>query len=100
MRFRSVSQCIDKIMDWNSSALFGDLGTTTRENFIESAQFVYERIASRNCEAELSFKSICEVAKLPDASIDRSKVKVLSELFCPSRQGQVSKFDFVKSTDR
>jgi hypothetical protein len=72
----------------------------TRENFIESSQFVYERLARRNGEVELTFQSICEVTKLPDGSIDRRNVKILSELFRPLRQSRVSKFDFVKSTDR
>lgn len=85
-------------MDWNSSLLFEKIGTT-RENFIESAQIVYEGLARRNGGAELSFESICEVTKLPGGSSDRSKVKILSDLFCPSRQGHISKFDFVKSTD-
>jgi hypothetical protein len=86
-------------MDWNASSSFGGLGTT-REDFIESAQITYEGLARRDGETELTFESLREMAELPDGTVDRSKVKILSELFCPSRQGRVSKYDFVKSTDR
>lgn len=99
-RFHSMSQHIGKIIDWNSTSLevFGKIGTT-RENFIESAQIVYEGLSRRDGEGELSFEHVCEVSKLPDSSTDRSRVKILSDLLCPSRHGHISKLDFVKSTD-
>jgi len=99
IRFRSGGQRIDDIMDWNASSSFGGL-EATREDFIESAQIAYEGLARRDGETELTFESLREMAKLPNGTIDRPKVKILSELFCPSRQGRVSKYDFVKSTDR
>lgn len=86
-------------MSWNTSSSSVGLGIT-RDNFIDSAHIVYERLAKQDDMGGLSFGSLCEVADLSDSSIDRSKIKILSELFCPSRQGQVSKFDFVQSIDR
>lgn len=86
-------------MDIGPSSSVGKLGTT-REDFIDSSQIIYERLASHYGETELSFQSICNASNLTDDSIDRSKVKMIEDLFCPSRQGHISKLEFVKSTDR
>eukprot|EP00533_Pseudo-nitzschia_delicatissima_P000302 CAMPEP_0116098292 /NCGR_PEP_ID=MMETSP0327-20121206/11146_1 /TAXON_ID=44447 /ORGANISM="Pseudo-nitzschia delicatissima, Strain B596" /LENGTH=1019 /DNA_ID=CAMNT_0003590071 /DNA_START=36 /DNA_END=3095 /DNA_ORIENTATION=- len=98
-RLRSGGQCVSNMMDFKASALLGKPGLT-REDFIESSQFVYEQMAQRYGETELSLQNICEMAKLADGSTDRSKVRMLGDLFCPSRRGHISKLDFVKSTDR
>ena len=99
LRFRSGGQCVDKIMDLGASTSVGKLGTT-REDFIDASQTIYERLALRYSETELGFQSICDVAKITDDSSDRSKVKTLADLFYTSQQGRISKLEFVKSTDR
>lgn len=98
-RFRIGGQYVAKMTDFDASSSVGKLGMM-REDFIETSQIVYEQMAQRYGETELSLQNICEMAKLADGSIDRSKVKVLGDLFCPSRHGHISKLDFVKSTDR
>jgi len=98
LRFRSGGQCVDKIMDLGASTSVGKLGTT-REDFIDASQTIYERLALRYSETELGFQSICDVAKITDDSSDRSKVKTLADLFYTSQQGRISKLEFVKSTD-
>lgn len=86
-------------MGWDDNSLFRK-DKLTREIVAESAQTVYESLIQCNGEGELSFESILNMIKLSDGATNRSKVKVLSDLLCPSRQGRISKFDFMKSIDR
>ena len=65
-------------MDWNGTSLFRK-DKITRQNVVESAQLLYETLIQSNGEGEL---------------------KILSDRFCPSQQGRISKFDFMKSIDR
>lgn len=76
--FRTTYQRFDAIMDWNSTSLFRK-DKITRQSVVESAQQLYEILIQYNGESEL---------------------KILSNLFCPSQQGRISKFDFMKSIDR
>ena len=111
-RFRTAVEQIDTIIVNNrnsSSSSYGKLFDTTRENLIISSQIIFEQLLAMrntNCqgegEEEVDFEWLCQVVadKLPDGSTDKSTITILSELFCPSRQGQVSTLDFVKSTDR
>eukprot|EP00536_Pseudo-nitzschia_multiseries_P008388 jgi/Psemu1/325184/estExt_fgenesh1_pg.C_2110027 len=74
--------------------------TPNRENFNEASQAVFETFVQRQGQREINFDCLCRLAKRSDDSTDESKVAMLSELFCPTRQDQVSKLDFVKATDR
>ena len=77
----------------------GGLGIT-RENFMQSTQCIYEGLARRDKQAEVSFTRFCEATNRSGGVIDETKKKLLLELFCPSKQDTVSKFDFIRSTDR
>lgn len=92
-----VENFVDVIDRGSSSSL--ESFYTARENFVEASGVIFERFAKHKFHYEISFDSLCQVAKLSDDSTDKSKVTILSELFCPSRKGQVSKLDFIKSTD-
>ncbi len=87
-------------MDWNDTPLFRK-DKITRENVVESAQVLYEKLMRCNGEVELNFETMSNLIKLSGSSTTNcSKVKILSVLLCPSQQGHISKLDFMKSIDR
>lgn len=99
LAFRTISQRFGGIMDWNDIPLFRK-DKITRENVVESAQVLYEKLMRCNGEGELSFETMKNLIKLSDSSnTNCSKVKILSDLLCPSQQGYISKLDFMKSID-
>ena len=97
--FRAITQQFNEILDWDHNLLYRK-DKLTRESAVESAQTVYEALIQFNDEVELSFESTINIIKLSNGATNRSKVKVLSDLLCPSQQGRISKFDFMKSIDR
>ena len=76
--FRTICQRFGRILDWNGTSLFRK-DKISRQTVVELAQQLYEKLIQSNGEGEL---------------------KILSDLFCPSQQGRISKFDFMKSIDR
>jgi hypothetical protein len=80
------------------SALFGL--ADTRENCIESAQEVYERLLLRTPNTDvLSFEILAFLGVKKDGSLDQLKLKELVRLFRPDRDGNLPLLDFVKSID-
>jgi hypothetical protein len=79
------------------SALFGL--ADTRENCIESAQEVYDRLLLRTPNSVLSFEVLALLGVNKDGSLDQVKLRELVRLFRPDRDGTLSLLDFVKSID-
>jgi hypothetical protein len=80
------------------SALFGL--ADSRENCIESAQEVYERLLLRTPNTDvLSFEVLALLGVKKDGSLDQLKLKELVRLFRPDRDGNLPLLDFVKSVD-
>jgi hypothetical protein len=80
------------------SALFGL--ADTRENCIESAQEVYERLLLRTPNTDvLSFEVLALLGVRNDGSLDQVKLRELVRLFRPDRDGNLHLLDFVKSVD-
>lgn len=71
-----------------------------RESCLESSQKVYHRLLTRQDKGDvLHFDTIAVVALNSDGTMDEDKMKDLVRLFRPSRQGELSEIDFVKSVD-
>jgi hypothetical protein len=80
------------------SAAFGR--ADKREKCIESSQKVYERLLRRQGSGDnLHFNTIAKIAVNKDGTINKEKLKELVRLFRPSREGELTMIDFVKSTD-
>lgn len=72
----------------------------TREHCFESAQReYYQLLIHQNSGDVLHFDTIAVVALNQDGTMDQEKMKDLVRLFRPSRQGELSEVDFLKSTD-
>ena len=71
-----------------------------REACITSSQKVYERLLHREGSGEvLHFNSIAQIAIRKDGSVNKEKLKELVHLFRPSRDGELTMIDFIKSID-
>lgn len=72
----------------------------TRNECIESAQLVYERLLLLTPGSEtLPFETISLIALDSCGELQKKKVKALIKLFRPDRDGGLSLLDFVKSID-
>ena len=72
----------------------------TRENCIESAQRVYDRLLLRTPHRQqLPFETLALLAKNDDGTLDQDKAKELIRAFRPDRDGTLGKLEFVKSID-
>jgi hypothetical protein len=80
------------------SASFGR--ASNRAECIASSQIVFDKLTGRSGNGILDFEVLCQIAQLPDGFTDHDKVRTLVKVFCPNRQGKISKLDFVRSTDR
>lgn len=96
LQFRRAFDSINN--EYPFSPSFGR--ANTREECVEAAQTVYDRLARGNSNGMLNFDVLCRIAKLRDGSTDRSKIRELVKVFRPCRKGMISKLDFVRSTDR
>jgi hypothetical protein len=94
--FRRALDCIDN--EFPFTPLFGR--ARTREECCKSSQQVFERLMKGSEQNTLGIQAICQIAVLPDGSLDRRKIRDLIQVFRPSRQGQISKMEFIQSTDR
>lgn len=72
----------------------------TRQQCVQSSQRVFEGLTKESSHQILNFDTLCHIARLPDGSLDKLKVKELVRLFRPNRSGQLTKLEFVKSVDR
>jgi Ca2+-binding EF-hand superfamily protein len=85
----------------SDSAFSNDFGNSrTREECIENAQKLFERLVQKPGNDVLDFEVLCLIARTKDKSVSRAKVKELIRLFRPSRSGKLTKLDFAKSIDR
>lgn len=74
--------------------------TDSRDSCIQSAQNVYERLFVRQDEGDvLHFDVIAEIAVSKDGTLNQTKLKELVRLFRPTRNGELSMIDFIKSID-
>jgi Ca2+-binding EF-hand superfamily protein len=85
---------IDK--NYPFAASFGK--ATTREEAIESSQNVFESLARSECDT-LQFEVLCQTAMRSDGSMDKAKIRSIIKMFRPSRNGQITKLEFMKSID-
>jgi len=61
---------------------------------------VYERLLLRQDSGEvLHFNSIAQIAVNKDDTVNKTKLKELIHLFRPSRDGELTMIDFIKSID-
>jgi len=71
-----------------------------RESCFESAQSMYERLLLRQGSGDvLSFNTIAKIAVNRDGTMNTQKIKQLIRLFRPSRSGELTPLDFLKSID-
>ena len=71
-----------------------------RETCIVSSQKVYERLLRHQDSGEvLHFNSIAQISVSKNGSVDKEKLKELVRLFRPSRDGELTMIDFIKSID-
>ena len=72
----------------------------TRDACCESAQSVFDKLMFRTPGNEtLDFETIALTATNVDGTVDEKKVMSLIQVFRPSRDGKLTKLDFVKSVD-
>ncbi|CAB9496802.1 Mechanosensitive ion channel protein [Seminavis robusta] len=72
----------------------------TRENCIESAQKVYDRLILRTPhKADLPFETLALLAKNEKGELDQEKAKEIIRAFRPDRDGTLGKLEFVRSVD-
>ena len=96
LQFRQAVSLLDTPCPF--SLAFGKC--STREECVESAQTVYERLMLQTPDEDLlPFETMSFVALDENHSIDDAKMKRLIRLFRPDRSGKLSKLDFVKSVD-
>ena len=97
LRFRKALTFIQK--SYPFGYFFGE--ADTRENTIESAQNVYNRLLMRTPgEQVLHFETLALLALVEDGdTIDQQKAKDLLKLFRPDREGRLTMVDFLKSVD-
>jgi hypothetical protein len=76
---------------------------STRTNCILSAEKLYGKILIRQNKSDsrdvLNFETLSAIALQNDSSIDQAKVKKLSRVFRPNRNGELSVLDWCKSCD-
>ena len=96
LHFRRALDFIDNENPFSVS--FGR--ASSRAECVESSQIVFDRLTKGSGTGILEFDVLCQIAQLPDGFIDHDKVRTLVKVFCPNRQGTLSKLDFVRSIDR
>jgi len=99
-RFQKAIGYILAVLDREPSTVLSKMEGPNRIRFNEASRTFFERLAKRQGQQEISFDRLSRVIKSSDGSTDESKLQMLSELFGSTRQGQVSKLDFVIATDR
>jgi len=96
LQFRQALSLVDNAFLF--SVAFGH--ADKREACIESSQKVYERLLLRQDSGEvLHFNSIAQIAVNKDDTVNKAKLKELIHLFRPSRDGELTMIDFIKSID-
>jgi hypothetical protein len=74
--------------------------TTNRECCVKSGQGVYKQLFDREGSGDvLHFDSIAEIAVKKDGTLNRPKLKALVRIFRPTRDGELTMIDFLKSVD-
>jgi hypothetical protein len=73
---------------------------STRAECVEATNTVFERLCKGSSNAMLNFDVLCWIARRPDGSADRTKIRELIQVFRPCRKGMISKLDFIQSIDR
>ena len=97
LQFRRAMACLDTPFPFSGS--FGL--ANTRENCIESAQEVYDRLLFGSSNPQmLQFDVLALLGLRRDGPLDQSKLKSLIRLFRPDREGNLTMLDFVKSIDQ
>lgn len=72
----------------------------TRENCVQSAQYLYQRLLLQNPNDDiLTFEVLSLVALRKGDDLDQIKLKELIRVLRPDRNGNVAMLDFVKSID-
>lgn len=97
IQFSQTLACIDNHFPFTYA--FGN--ARTRETCIDSAQNVFDRLRrhTNNIGDGVSFHLIARVACDAKGDLNQKEAKRLIRLFRPSRDGTLSKIDFVKSCD-
>ena len=97
LQFRQAVLCLDSKHPF--SYAFGP--ANTRENCIESAQDVYNRLLL-HCPDKLvlQFDTLALITLDKNGEIDERKARKLIRLFRPARDGSLTALDFVKSCDK
>ena len=83
--------------DYPFSPSFGS--ATTREECARASENIFDKLSKRD-EPLLNFDVLCKIARNVDGTNDRKKILELVKMFRPSRQGEITKLEFVKSIDR
>ena len=97
LQFRQAVLCLDSKHPF--SYAFGP--ANTRENCIESAQDVYNRLLL-HCPDKpvLQFDTLALITLDKNGEINERKARKLIRLFRPARDGSLTALDFVKSCDK
>jgi hypothetical protein len=76
---------------------------STRTNCILSAERLYGKLLKRQNKSDsrhvLNFETLSAIALEKDSTLDQAKVKKLSRVFRPNRNGELSVLDWCKSCD-
>jgi hypothetical protein len=96
LKFRKALTFIQK--QYPFSLAFGP--AQSREECLESAQDVYNRLLMRTPERDLlHFETLALLTLDRQGNVDVGKARDLVKLFRPDRQGNLSVLDFVRSVD-
>jgi hypothetical protein len=99
LQFRKSCQLIET--NFPFSPAFGL--ASTRKNCILSAQRLYGKLLKRQNKSDsrdvLNFETLGAIALGTDSTLDQAKLKKLSRVFRPGRNGELSVLDWCKSCD-
>jgi hypothetical protein len=97
VNFRAAMSTINQ--NYPFSSLFGK--ASTREECIDSAQRLFVRLEAADGEVDgiLKFNILAVLALDKANNLDEEKLKSLIEVFRPTRDGELTMLDFVKSVD-
>jgi hypothetical protein len=93
LHFRRALAFVD--VEYPFSEAFGP--ASTRQLCVESSQDVFDRLARGG--SQISFGVFTSLVKDGDSDIDQDTMKDLCRILQPSREGTLTKLDFVKSID-
>ena len=94
VQFRSAAACTDTKFPF--STRFGPAGT--REQCIESSQKLYLALKDKDSPV-LKFEDVATIAVKDDGTLNEPLIKDLIACFRPTRDGELTMLDFVKSID-